>query len=265
MPEVVLDIPTDLDRDRVAAALAAHDDWFYEFSFANGASTDPRDQFIRTTHETRAALVFPVLEREFASRWTEIECLDMACHQGWFAMQTALRGARRVHGVDVRPEHVERARLVAELAGLAGATFEQRNLFDLDRERDGVFALTLFLGILYHLEDPVGALKKARSLTGELCVIETQVARPAPSLTYLWGPDPEPRSGHAIAVGRVDEHHAAEGGAVTLVPTLDALLAMLEGVGFSTVEVAELSGGAAGDPARAQYVDGDRVVVFASV
>ena len=133
-----------------------------------------------------------------------------------------------------------------------------RNLFDLDPERDGVFDLTLFLGILYHLEDPVRALREGARADARLCVIETQVARSSPALPYMWGPDPEPRTGSAIAVGRLDAHHAAEGGAVVLVPTLEALFDLVRAVGFTNVWRAE-------PPASAQpqYATGDRVILFA--
>jgi hypothetical protein len=260
VPQAVRDIPTELDRKPVQRALAAHDDWFYEFSFANGASSDLEDPFIVATHATRAELVFPVLDETFGTRWGDVRCLDMACNQGWFAMQTALRGAREVRGVDVRPEHIERARLVSELSDLDNASFEEGDLFDLDPAREGTFELTLFLGILYHLENPVGALKKARSLTQELCVIETQVARPAPPMSYMWGPDPNVRTGSAIAVGKVDELHAAEGGAVVLVPTMEALYDLLYAVGFSNVRRAQPA-----PDAQPQYAQGERVVVFAEV
>jgi hypothetical protein len=257
--EAVREIPTALERKRVEAALAAHDDWFYDFSFANGASSGLEDPFIVATHETRAELVFPVLDERFGGRWPQVSCLDMACHQGWFAMQTALRGAREVRGVDVRAEHVERARLISELADLDNTRFDRGNLFDLDPARDGTFGLTLFLGILYHLENPVGALKVARAMTEELCVIETQVAHSVPPMTYRWGPDPNRRTGSAIVVGRVDELHAAEGGAVVLVPTLEALYDMLYAVGFSDVRRAEPPPGA-----QEQYAQGERVILFAA-
>ena len=252
-------IPTKLSSDDLRAELGRYGDWFYEFKFSNGAATPVPEEAVRSIHDTRAQLIFPHLDRTFGRRWRRIECLDMACNQGWFAIQSALRGAR-VRGVDVRPEHVERAALVARLAGLDDVQFEQANLYDLRPERDGTFDLTLFLGVLYHLENPVGALKVARSLTRELCVIETQVARPAPDLTYAWGSHPEPRSGRAMAVGRVDEHHVAEGEAVVLLPTLAALYDLLRAAGFKDVELAEPPAGA-----HAQFVARDRVVVFARV
>jgi tRNA (mo5U34)-methyltransferase len=255
----LLTIPTEADRAETETALARHPDWFYEFTFSNGAATSVPEPVVREIHDTRARLVFPALERTFGGRWADVDCLDMACHQGWFAIQTALRGAR-VRGVDIRTEHVERARMVAALAGLDKVEFVQANLFDLDPSRIGTYDLTLFLGILYHLENPVGALKVARGLTRELCVIETQVAREAPDLTYAWGSDPNLRTGRAMAVGRVDEHHAAEGEAVVLLPTLAALHDLLRAAGFADVEVADPHPGAS-----AQFAARDRVVIFARV
>jgi tRNA (mo5U34)-methyltransferase len=252
-------IPTELTEDQVQNELARHGDWFYEFRFSNGASTAVPEAIVRDIHDTRAQIVFPALDRAFGRRWREVQCIDMACHQGWFAIQTALRGAR-VRGVDVRPEHVERAQLIASLAGLEDIEFEQGNLYELSPQRSGTYDLTLFLGVLYHLENPVGALKVARSLTRELCVIETQVARPAPDLTYAWGSHPEPRSGRAMAVGRVDEHHVAEGEAIVLLPTLAALHDLLRAAGFTDVELAEPPPGAS-----PQFAARDRVVIFARV
>jgi hypothetical protein len=255
---LVAPLPSPFPKDQVTAELDRFDDWFYEFKFSNGAETQTVHPDLPATHEARAELVFPYLDKAFDGRWENIDCVDMACHQGWFAIQAALRGARRVFGVDIREEHVERARLIAELTGVRATRFERRNLYDLAPQADGTFDLTLFLGILYHLDDPVGALKVARALTRQLCVIETQVARPAPELTFMWGPDPNPRHGYAIAVGPADEHHVAEGGSVVLVPTLDALFVLLRGVGFSRVELAEPPPGI-----QEQYERGDRVVVFA--
>jgi tRNA (mo5U34)-methyltransferase len=259
-PSAFLSLPSAYPREEVESALSRYDDWFYEFVFANGAATTTPGDLVRSLHYTKPRLILPFLDHFFRGRWGEIECLDMACHQGWFSIQTALRGARRVHGVDVRSEHVERASLVRDLSGLSNVGFEQRNLFDLDPDRDGRYDLTLFLGILYHLADPVKALKIARAMTTELCVVETQVARPVPEMEYLWGSDPGVRRGHAIAVGRVGERHVAEDTEVVLVPTVDALYYLLHAAGFQSLSLAVPP-----RDAQDQYRDFDRVVVFAGV
>src|SRR5207302_9282742 len=98
-------IPPSLGAEQLQSRLGRYADWFYEFTFSNGVSTFVPEEAVREIHDTRANLVFPMLDRTFGNRWQEVECLDMACHQGWFAIQTALRGAH-VRGVDVRAEHV---------------------------------------------------------------------------------------------------------------------------------------------------------------
>lgn len=257
---VAIPIPSARPREEVQRVLDGFDDWFYDFRFANGAAATVRSEAVRGIRDTKPDLIFPHLDHMFRDRWGEIDCLDMACHQGWFSVQTALRGPRRVHGIDVREEHVDRAKLISDLAGLDNTSFEQRNLFELDPERDGAYDLTLFLGILYHLDDPVRSLRLARQMTRELCVIETQVARAAPELEYVWGSDLSIRTGFPIAVGRVGPRHVAEGTDMTLVPTLKALYYILYAVGFSRIQLAVPP-----FSAYEQYVNYDRVVVFAGV
>jgi tRNA (mo5U34)-methyltransferase len=257
---VTIPIPSERSRDEVQSALDQYTDWFYDFRFANGAEATVKSELVRAIRDTKPDLIFPHLDHLFRDRWGDVECLDMACHQGWFSVQTALRGAGRVHGVDVREEHVARASLISELAGLTNTSFEQRNLFELDPERDGRFDLTLFLGILYHLDDPVRSLRLAHALTKELCVVETQVARAAPELEYVWGSDVDVRKGYPIAVGRVGPRHVAEGTQMTLVPTLKALYYMLYAVGFKRLQLAIPP-----FTAYEQFTQFDRVVVFAAV
>jgi hypothetical protein len=63
---------------------------------------------------------------------------------------------------------------VAELLGLKNVTYEECNIEDLSSEI-GPYDLCLCLGLLYHLENPVLSLRKISSITGEVCIIETQV------------------------------------------------------------------------------------------
>jgi tRNA (mo5U34)-methyltransferase len=46
---------------------------------------------------------------------------------------------------------------------------------DLSPDDPGVFDVVLFLGVLYHLRDPMRALERVASVTGELLVLETLV------------------------------------------------------------------------------------------
>jgi len=56
--------------------------------------------------------------------------------------------------------------------------YQVRNVYDLDPGRDGLFDLVLFLGVLYHLRNPMLALDRVRAVTrpGGLVFVETQIA-----------------------------------------------------------------------------------------
>src|SRR5690349_21200761 len=139
----IVPIPTNETPRRLKERLSSHGTWFYRYSFSNGVETESVDQVTQAVHDTRARLIFPLLDRLVADRWADTECLDLACHEGWFSMQLAARGASRVVGLDVRSEHVKRANIIKDIAGFPGLTFEQRDLFSLVSADLGVFDVTL--------------------------------------------------------------------------------------------------------------------------
>lgn len=51
--------------------------------------------------------------------------------------------------------------------------FVPGSVYDLDPERHGRFDYVFFFGVLYHLTDPVGALRRLLGVTRECCLIET--------------------------------------------------------------------------------------------
>jgi tRNA (mo5U34)-methyltransferase len=76
---------------------------------------------------------------------------------------------------------------------------------DLSAEQVGTFDVVLFLGVLYHLENPMQVLERVFDVTGELAVLETEVdmlwSRRAAAAVYegselnrdatnWWGPNP---------------------------------------------------------------------------
>ena len=55
------------------------------------------------------------------------------------------------------------------------------DFYDLPAEGLGQFDYTLFLGVLYHVEDPMRCLRQVAAVTREMCVIETQVVDDCPT------------------------------------------------------------------------------------
>src|SRR5262249_52459181 len=57
----------------------------------------------------------------------------------------------------------------------------------MDLSTLGTFDIVLFLGVIYHLEEPLRALRRLRRLTGRVAVIETEaVLLPGPAGPPLW-------------------------------------------------------------------------------
>ena len=119
-----------------------------------------------------------VLDETFPDSLGEKTGLDLACHQGFYALKLAQRGLRRVVGVDVRQEHIDSANLIKSAFGLDDLVFRCQDVNDSSLRDFEPADLVLLLGLIYHLEDPIGVLRLARQLTKSTCIIETQIAAP---------------------------------------------------------------------------------------
>ncbi len=99
--------------------------------------------------------------------------LDLGTRDGFFAFELERRGAEVV-AVDYVAKTDSGFAVAAELLG-SRVTFLQRNLYELTAAELGTYDIVLFLGLLYHLPDPLGALRLVRSLTRQRMYLETLV------------------------------------------------------------------------------------------
>lgn len=102
-----------------------------------------------------------------------MRALDLGTRDGFFAFELERRGAEVV-AVDYVAKTDTGFAVAAELLD-SRVTFHQRNLYALDVEELGTFDLVLFLGLLYHLPDPLGALRVVRNFTRQRMYLETLV------------------------------------------------------------------------------------------
>ena len=125
------------------------------------------------------------------------------------------------------------------------------------------FDLCLCVGLIYHLENPIACLRNAAALTRELLLIETQVIDSVEGQTE-WGRRDGVRP-YRGAFALVDESTELDRGsleagatALSLCPSLEAVVHVLETVGFARTELIP-------PPADAyeQHRRGKRVVVAA--
>ena len=151
-------------------------EWFYAYELPDGSVTPTYHGVdIQAIHDTRWQMLEHCLEQLLGAKRSGLSALDLASHQGWFAVKMAQAGFGRVQGIDARRAHVEDSNLIADIYGLRGLSFCQGDIHALEPDVLGQFDVVLMMGLLYHLENPVGALRTCRALCRNLCLIETQV------------------------------------------------------------------------------------------
>ena len=215
--------------------------WFYPFRLPSGRSTPTYGSGeLDAIHHTRSAMLEALLAREFPAARGDLSAADLACHQGWFSVQLAQAGFGRVAAIDARPEHIADATLIRTALHLPQIAFTQRDVHAVTPQEFGLHDLVLCFGLIYHLENPVGALRVARALTRRVCVVETQVV---PGLTgwvdYGSYRFVRPLKGSFGIIDETGETHGPEASTtgICLVPSVEALVWIMQRIGFSRVEV----------------------------
>jgi ubiquinone/menaquinone biosynthesis C-methylase UbiE len=250
-------------QDQIQRGIEELGPWFYAFDFGHGIATTPAiPPQVAGIHSTRLNLLESAVSGHFGARVSGIECLDIGCHEGFYSLAMARQGMR-VTGVDAREENLRRARFVAEAMGVDNITYRRGRVETLARDEARIYGLTLFLGVLYHVEDPMLCLRQVAAVTGEMCVIETQVVDEVEGFTE-WGSREwtRPYQGIVALVDETGEFNAGnrETGVTPIAtcPSPKALLFMLRHAGFARAEILRPPPGA-----YEQHARGKRVVAVA--
>lgn len=238
--------------------------WFYRFHLPSGRITETYiGEGMLKIHETREQMMNQVLETEFANKWENLNCIDFACHEGYFSHKLALKGCKKVIGVDIRSEHIEHANLIREVFACENLSFQLGDVQKLEASELGSFDVTLLFGVLYHIENIVGVLRLVHGITKKVCLIETQIA-PNVSGMMDWGASRVSKNiiGSLAIIDESRELNAqnmeANTSPITLVPSLPGLLWLLKAVGFKDAQVISPR-----TDAYEQFVSGNRVMVAA--
>ena len=234
--------------------------WFYPFRLPSGATTPSYDGgWLDGIHHTRSAMLESALRARFGNDFGALHGVDLACHQGWFSAQLAQLGFRDVLSVDARAEHIADAGLIRDTLSLTQMRLLHSDVHALDAGSLGNFDVCLCLGLIYHLENPVGALRVARALTRHMCVVETQVV-PNMSGMVDYGSYKFVRQMHGAfgIIDETDDTHGPEASTtgICLVPSTEALMFIMRKIGFTRVELLPVP-----KDGYEQLVHGKRVMV----
>ena len=145
--------------------------WFHSIDLGHGVVT-PGKKSLKVLR-TEADAIFRPLDLRAKS------VLDIGAWNGYFSFEAKRRQAERVLATDHycwSPEingratfELARTALKLDVEGL------DVDVPDLTPERVGQFDVVLFLGVFYHLVDPIRALQNLAAVTKEVAVIETHL------------------------------------------------------------------------------------------
>lgn len=186
------------DRERVIELVQSRR-WFHSIDLGNGIVTPGIDN----TSSRVEMMGFP---DSFAGK----SVLDVGSYDGYFAFEAERRGAARVVASDWFCWNLEGMGdgTGFDIAHAAlGSTVEKHAIAveDLSPQTVGVFDVVLFLGVLYHAQDPMRYLRNVVSVCRETLILETHydgvdydrpmmVFYPNDTLNHdpsnFWGPNP---------------------------------------------------------------------------
>jgi tRNA (mo5U34)-methyltransferase len=231
--------------------------WMYEFDLGDNVRTPVYLESLKQVHAVRRDMIFGFLDAA-GYDYSAGTVLDIACNEGYFLFEMLKRGARHGVGIEGRAENLDKAEFVKERLGITNCEFRQADVLTADYESDP-HDVVLLLGIIYHVENPIGLIRKAAAAAKRYLFVETQLCRPDGSIRYGWGiPGAYHHAESCFAlIAEPNDNPLAAMGGLSLIPNLSAVTTVMHHCGFESV--VQLRPGAS--VREAQYDDVDRVVL----
>jgi tRNA (mo5U34)-methyltransferase len=156
------------DEKRIRSLMKSVKYWYHQIELAPGVVT-PGVNDSQSQLNNLNALGLP-------SDCSQLRVLDIGCSDGFFSFEMERRGATVV-AVDYTRPDVTGFSVASQILG-SNVVHIVENVYDLSPEKYGLFDLVLFLGVLYHLRNPMLALDRIRRVTkvDGLLFVESQLA-----------------------------------------------------------------------------------------
>ena len=138
----------DLPPEEVRARVSSVEHWYHQIEVSPGVVTPGH-------HASSMALE----TLELPERLDGKRVLDVGARDGFFSFAAEARGAEVLAIDAVAREHLKGFDVASELLG-SGVEYRTMNVYNLSPKEVGTFDLIFFLGVLYHLRDPMLALDR---------------------------------------------------------------------------------------------------------
>ena len=103
--------------------------------------------------------------------------LDVACNCGGFSVEAAKHKSEYVFGFDIVDHYIEQANFIKRALQLDQVEFDTMDIDGFAESTTSEFDVTFCFGILYHLEDPIRAMRALSAVTKSIMVVDTDLMR----------------------------------------------------------------------------------------
>lgn len=226
------------DRAEIERLIREHGRWWHEIEVAPGIVT-PGDDSNR--------MKLPILDRiGFPRDMRGLRALDLGCSDGFFSFEMEKRGANVV-AVDFVPEEYTGFAVARKILD-SSVEYRMDNVYNLAPESYGSFDIVLFMGVLYHLRNPLGGLDAIRAVIrdgGQMFVgtmmIDEHFQLPDGTVTSLAALNPVLNE---VPIWQAYPRDSLNGDFTnTFAPNRQALIAALEEAQFRVEQVTTVSMG----------------------
>lgn len=178
---------------------------------------------------------FPALLEVCGGSLEGLRVLDLACSSGGFSVEASRLGADYVLGIDVVARYIEQAKFIKNALQIESVDFRQLDIYDLNKDDVGQFDVTLCLGLLYHLENPVLAMRTVSAVTRRILVVDTTIIDTGNEEMALWHMN-LPRPVQTVADRSATTGLWRDRTYVQFSPNSTAVHRLLEFLGFADVQ-----------------------------
>jgi hypothetical protein len=214
--------------------LADFGKWMYEFDLGDGTRTPVYLDSLKQVHAVRLDMILRFLDAQRFD-YGSATLLDIACNEGWFLFELVKRGMRHGLGIEGREENLAKAEFIKAKLGRSNCEFRLGDVLSTDYGVE-THDVVLLLGIVYHVENPIGLLRKAAAAARKYLFVETQLCRPREAISYGWGiPGEYHQTEDCFALVAEDDNPLAAMGSLSLVPNLAAVTTVMRHCGFRDV------------------------------
>lgn len=158
---------------RRAELIQRYGEWWDNFALAEGIWTRAPSH----APNPRVIKILQIASDLAQKPLSHCRVLDLACANGHFALEFALRGAD-VLGIEGRESNIQKALFAKDVYGLDHLAFMQEDVRAISKERFGAFDIIVCSGILYHLPgDSQGEfVQQLYDMTTHMVIVDTHVA-----------------------------------------------------------------------------------------